>query len=169
MPIKEYDWLHTCYKGATELLPDNAPPKPLGKPIVTTSYVNANLYHDLISGRSITGILHLWNSTPIDWYSKLQGAVEMATFSSKYIAMRTCMEQIINHCTLLRYLGIPVEGAAMMFRDNELVINTASTPHGKLHKRHNALAFHRMREAIATNITRYHPHINGKKDPSNIL
>ena len=67
IPIKEYDWSYTCYKGATELLPDNAP-KLLGKPVVT-SYIDANLYHDLISGRSITGILHLWNSTPIDWYS----------------------------------------------------------------------------------------------------
>jgi hypothetical protein len=109
-------------------------PKPLGKPIVTTSYVNANLYHDLISGRSITGVLHLWNSTPIDWYSKLQGTVEMATFGSEYIAMRTCTEQIINHRTSLRYLGVPVKGATMMFGNNESVVNTASIPHGKLHK-----------------------------------
>jgi hypothetical protein len=49
IPMKEYDWSYTCYKGARELLPDNAP-KLLGKPVVTTSYVDANLYHDLISG-----------------------------------------------------------------------------------------------------------------------
>jgi hypothetical protein len=152
---------------AKELLPNDAP-KLLGKPVVTTSYVDANLYHDLISGRSITGILHLWNSTPIDWYSKLQGTVETATFGSKYIATRTCMEQIIDHHTLQRYLGVLVKGAAMMFGNNGLVINTASIPHGKIHKWHNALAFHRTREVIATNITRYH-HINRKKNPSDIL
>jgi hypothetical protein len=78
IPVKEYDWSYTCYRGAKELIPNDAP-KPLGKPVVTTSYVDANLYHDLISGRSVTGVLHLWNSTPIDWYSKLQGTVEMAT------------------------------------------------------------------------------------------
>jgi hypothetical protein len=61
-----------------------------------------------------------------------------------------------------------VKGAAMMFGDNESVVNTASIPHGKLHKQHNALAFHRTREAITTNITRYH-HINKKKNPSDIL
>jgi hypothetical protein len=133
IPMKEYDWSYTCYKGAKELLPNDAP-KPLGKPIVTTSYVDANLYHDLISGRSITGILHLWNSTPIDWYSKLQGTVETATFGSEYIATRTCTEQIIDHHTSLRYLGVPVKGAAMMFGNNESVVNTASIPHGKLHK-----------------------------------
>jgi hypothetical protein len=111
IPMKEYDWsYYTCYRGAKELLPSDAP-KPLGKPVVTTSYINANLYHDLISGRSVTGVLHLWNSTPIDWYSKLQGTVEMATFGSEYIATRTCTEQIINHRTTLRYLGVPVKGA----------------------------------------------------------
>ena len=56
----------------------------------------------------------------------------------------------------------------MMFGDNKSVINSASIPHGKLYKGHNALAFHRTREAIATGITRYH-HINGKKNPSDLL
>jgi hypothetical protein len=56
----------------------------------------------------------------------------------------------------------------MMFRDNELVVNIASIPHGKLHKRHSALAFHKTREAIAAGIARYH-HISGKKNASDIL
>jgi hypothetical protein len=121
----------------------------------------------MITGRpEVMDMSTLWR--PIDWYSKLQGTVEMATFGSEYIAMRTCTEKIIDHRTSLRYLGVPVKGAAMMFGDNESVVNTASIPHGKLHKRYNALAFHRTREAIAANITRYY-HINGKKNPSDIL
>jgi hypothetical protein len=72
----------------------------------------------------------------------------MATFGFKYIATRTCTEQIINHRTLLRYLGVLVKGAAMIFGNNKSVVNTASIPHGKLHKWHNALAFHRTREAF---------------------
>ena len=31
-------------------------PKPQGKPVVLTSYVDANLYHDYVTGRSMTGI-----------------------------------------------------------------------------------------------------------------
>jgi hypothetical protein len=44
-------------------------------------YVDANLFHGLITGRSVTGILHLVNKTPIDWYvySKKQATVETAT------------------------------------------------------------------------------------------
>jgi hypothetical protein len=28
--------------------------------------------HDISTGRSVTGILHLVNKTPIEWYSKKQ-------------------------------------------------------------------------------------------------
>jgi len=33
-------------------------------------FVYAILFHDIISSRSVTGILHVLNQTPIDWFSK---------------------------------------------------------------------------------------------------
>jgi hypothetical protein len=47
-------------------IPKNIP-KPLGKPVVTTHYEDANLFHDIMTGTSVTGILHLINKTPFDW------------------------------------------------------------------------------------------------------
>lgn len=167
IPEKLYDWEHTAYHGVTEAIPDDAP-KPLGKPIVQTHYVDANLYHDLVSGRSVTGILHMWNGTPIDWYSKLQTTVETATFGSEFSATRTCSEHIIDLRTTARYLGIPIKGTSMMFGDNETVVNASSMPHSKLHKRHNALAFHKTREGVAAKIFRY-THIPGADNPADIL
>ena len=75
------------YGEVRELIPPDAP-KPLGKPVATTSYVEANLYHDLITGRTETGILHLLNGTPIDWFSKRQATVETATYASEFVAAR---------------------------------------------------------------------------------
>ena len=167
LPEKVYDWSYTCYEGAREEIPHDAP-QPLGKPVRMTSYVDANLYHDLISGRSVTGILHLFNKTPIDTFSKLQSTVETATFGSEYVATRTCTEQIIDLRNTLRYLGVPIRGSSMMFGDNESVVNTASVPHSKLTKRHNALSYHRTREAIAAKVTQYF-HIAGKTNPADIL
>jgi Reverse transcriptase (RNA-dependent DNA polymerase) len=139
IPEKTYDWDYTCYEGAEELIPDDMP-RPLGKEVQTTTFVDANLYHDLISGRSVTGVLHLLNKTPIDWFSKLQSTVETATFGSEYVAARTATEQIIDLHNTLRYLGVPVRGVSMMFGDNETVVNTASVPHARLLKRHVALS-----------------------------
>jgi hypothetical protein len=167
IPVKMYDWEYTCYAGSKEEIPSNIP-RPLGKEVVSTSFVDANLYHDLISGKSVTGILHLLNQTPVDWYSKLQGTVETATFGSEFVAARTATEQIIELRITLRYLGVPVKGSAFMFGDNETVVNSASIPHSRLHKRHNALSYHRVREAIAAKVLRF-THVRGNLNPADIL
>ena len=67
-------------------------PEPLGKPVTLTHYVDANLFHDALSGRSVMGILHMLNAMPIDWYSKKQAAVETATYGSVFVAARICVE-----------------------------------------------------------------------------
>ena len=66
----KYDWTG-IYGNIKEELPYDMP-EPLGKPVITTTYEDANLYHDYMTGRSVTGILHLVNQTPIDWYCKSQ-------------------------------------------------------------------------------------------------
>ena len=70
--------------------------------------------------------------------------------------------------TTLRYLGVPIKGPSFVFGDNESVMNSISLPHGKLHKRHNALSYHRTREDEAAGITRHH-HLPGTKNPSDVL
>ena len=115
-----------------------------------------------------TGIIHMFNKTPIDTFSKLQATVETAMFGSEYVAARTCTEQIMDLRLTLRYLGVPISGTSMMFGDNESVVNTAAMPHSKLTKRHNALSYHRTREAIAAGILRFY-HIKGKLNPADIL
>ena len=105
-----------------------------------TTFVDANLYHDLVNGRSVTRILHLFNKTVINWYSKRQSTVETATYGSKFVVARTAMEQIIDLRLQLWYLGVTVKGSTMMFGDNESVLISLSIPHARLHKRHTALS-----------------------------
>ena len=117
--------------------------------VTLTHYVDANLMHDLITGRSVTGILHFLNKTPVDWYSKKQSTVEVATYGSEMSAMRTCVEQAVDLRNTLRYLGVPIRVKSYVFGDNETVVKGATQVHAKLHKRHNMLSFHYVREAIA--------------------
>ena len=167
IPVERFDWENTCYPGAMEEIPDDLP-RPLGKPVVMTHFVDANLYHDLISGRSVTGILHLWNKTPIDWYSKLQSTVETATFGSEFVATRTCVEQMLDLRLTARYLGVPVKGSSMIFGDNQSVVTNSTVPQSKLTKRHIGLSYHKVREAIAAGIARF-SHVRGNTNPADIL
>ena len=120
---------------------------------------------DMITGRSVTGILHLANKTPIDWYSKKQATVETATYGSEFIAACICIDQSIDLRNTLRYLGVPVCKKAYMFGDNKSVVDSSTIPHAK---RHNALSFHHVCEAIARAIIGFY-HIDGDENPADIL
>ena len=52
----------------------------------------------------------------------------------------------------LRYLGAPIGAKSFLFDDNRSVVTSATIPHYTLTKRHNILAFHRVREAIAAKL-----------------
>jgi hypothetical protein len=107
LPDLEHDWSRSFYGEITEIIPQDAP-EPLGKYITTTHYVDANLFHDLVTGRSVTATLHLVNKTLSDWYSKKQATVETATYGSEFVAAQTCVEQIIDLRNTIRYLGFPI-------------------------------------------------------------
>jgi hypothetical protein len=167
IPVDQYDWTESVYGNVYEILPNDAP-EPLGNYVRITHYVDANLYHDYVTGRSVTGILDILNGTPMDWYSKKQPTVETATYGSEFVAARTCVERSIDYRHTLRYLGVPIRKEAYMFGDNKSVVDSSTIPHSKLHKRHNALSFHRVREAIAGDILRFH-HIPGEDNPADML
>ena len=112
LPDLEYDWSR-IYVGVLEETPKDAP-EPLGKSVTTTTFLDANLLHDLITGRSVTAVLHFFNLTPGDWYSKRQATVENATYGSEFVAAKTATEQIIDIRQTLRYIGVPIKSKAYM-------------------------------------------------------
>jgi hypothetical protein len=116
----------------------------------------------------MSGIIHLLNQTPIQWFCKKQNVVETATYGSEFMVARQATEQIMDLRYTLRMLGIPLDGPAWMFGDNQSVITSSTIPHSNLNKRHNALSYHRVREAISAQIL-YFIHIDGKLNPSDVM
>ena len=164
---QEYDWTRTVYSGACEQIPHDIP-KPLGKHVQTTHYVDANLHHDLATGKAVTAALHFLNQTPIDAYTKRQSTVETATYGSEFVAARTAVDQIIDIRTTLRYLGVPIRDKSYMFGDNKSVVTSSTIPNSTISKRHHLASYHRVREAIAAKFISYHWK-DGKSNPADIL
>ena len=164
---QEYDWTRTVYSGACEQIPHDIP-KPLGKHVQTTHYVDANLHHDLATGKAVTAVLHFLNQTPIDAYTKRQSTVETATYGSEFVAARTAVDQIIDIRTTLRYLGVPIRDMSYMFGDNRSVVTSSTIPNSTISKRHHLASYHRVREAIAAKFISFHWK-DGKSNPAGIL
>ena len=85
-----------------------------GKLARINTFVDANLLHCKVTGKSSTGILHLLNQTPVDWFSKKQATVETATYDSEFVAARQATEQIIAMRLTLQYMRVPLEESAWM-------------------------------------------------------
>ena len=164
---QEYDWTRTVYSGACEQIPHDIP-QPLGKHVQTTHYVDANLHHDLATGKAVTAVLHFLNQTPIDAYTKRQSTVETATYGSEFVAARTAVDQIIDIRTTLRYLGVPIRDMSYMFGDNRSVVTSSTIPNSTISKRHHLASYHRVREAIAAKFISFHWK-DGKSNPADIL
>ena len=128
-----YDWMETVYGTPPEEVDERAP-VPKGKMVQTTLFVDANLMHDMVTGRSCTGILKFLNQMPVDWFSKRQNQVETATYGSEFIAACQAVERIINLRYTMRLFGVPLDGPAWMFGDNKSVVTSSTIPHSTLGK-----------------------------------
>ena len=68
----------------------------------------------------------------------------------------------------LRSFGVPLDGPAWLFGDNQSVVTSSTVPHSTLSKRWNALSCHRVREAAAAGWLRFE-HIPGAENPADIF
>jgi hypothetical protein len=164
---KSFDWSQSIYDERLEDLPLDAP-RPLGNRVTLIHYFDANLMHDVLSGKAVTGCVHLANKTPIMWYSKKQATVETATFGAEFVAGRTCIEQIVDLRNTFRYLGVPINETSYMFGDNDTMITSASFPYARLHKRHNILSYHYVRSMIARGFISLH-HLRSHNNLADVL
>ena len=141
------------YPDAKEPVPPRAPDL-LGEAVTMTCFVDADHAGCRETRRSHTGIIIFLQRTPITWYSKRQNTVETSSFGSEFVAMKTAVEQVEAMRYKLRMMGVPVDGPTNVFCDNESVFKNATRTESTLKKKHNAIAYHRTREAIAAGIIR---------------
>ena len=86
------DWSR-YYPNVKEAIPPNAP-KPLGKAMQMTSYVNADHAGDIVTCCLRTEILLFPNRSPIMWQSKKQASIETSTFGSEFMGLKAAVEII---------------------------------------------------------------------------
>ena len=145
--VDPVDWLE-FYPGAEEELPRRMP-TPYGTPVLTRAYVDANHAGNLANRRSHSGILIYVNNSPVLWYSKRQNTVETSSFGSEFVALRIAVEMVEALRYKLRCFGVPIDGPTEVLCDNKSVVTNSSVPASTLNKRHNAICYHRVREAQA--------------------
>ena len=63
--------------------------------------------------------------------------------------MKTCMEAIVALRYKLRMFGVPLDGPTKVLCDNQGVVDNSSKIESMLNKKHNSIAYHAVRWAVA--------------------
>jgi hypothetical protein len=161
-----YDWTEFYPDASEELPPDMPPPK--DKHMSTICYVDADHAHDTLTRRSVTGILLFLNGIPVKWFSKRQKTVETSSYGSELVATRLVTELVQELRYKLRMLGVPIDGPTPMYGDNMTVVLNTTVPSSQLKNKHNAIAYHRVREAITARMIAL-SHIPSKDNIADVL
>ena len=143
-------------------------PTPVTDEAYITVYVDASHACNVVTRRSVTGILLCVNKTPIRWYSKRQNTVETSTYGFELVAARIAAELAMEYRYKLRMMGFKVSESVTFFIDNQSVVTNTSLPSSPLKKKHNAIAYHRVREAIAAKILKVY-HLDTEFNRADIL
>ena len=65
-------------------------------------------------------------------------------------------------------MGMEVIGPSVLFVDNDAVVKNTTLPSSTLKKKHNAIAYHKVREAVAAGIIKV-AHIKSENNMADIL
>lgn len=74
---------------------------------------------------------------------------KLAAFGSEFIAMKQCCEYLRGLRYKLQQMGIPCEGPAYIYGDNQSVLANTTIPESVLKKKSQSIVYHFIREECA--------------------
>ena len=95
------------------------------------------------------------NSAPVKWLSRRQQTVETSAFSSEFIALKQCIEDVEHLRFKLRMFGIPIHDdgePTHILCDNNSVVTNTSNMESSLNKKHSSIAYHFSRWNVAAGV-----------------
>ena len=133
-----------------------------------TLFCDSDHAHDLVTGRSITGLLAFVGSTPVHWKSKRQTSVQTSTFGAEFMALKSASELAITLRYQLRSMGVHVTKPTKIYVDNKSVCINSMNPASTLNKKSVALAYHYVRQHQAGKVIDIN-HIKSEDNYADVL
>ena len=92
------------------------------------------------------------NSAPMKWLSRRQQTVKTSAFSSEFIVLKQCIEDVENLIFKVRMFGITIHDdgePTHIFCDNNSLVTNTSNLESSLNKKHSSIAYHFSRWNVA--------------------
>ena len=167
LKFEDHDWTD-LYPNAQEHLPDTIPQTYNKEEMILTVFMDASHATCQMTRRSVTGYVIFLGNTPIKTYSKRQNTIETSSYGSELVALRIALEGLLEIRYKLRMMGINFNETSPVLCDNMGVVTNMQFPTSSLKKKHNAVAYHKIREAVAAKIIVL-AHIRSEQNIAGIL
>jgi len=82
--------------------------------------------------------------------------------------MRIAVEMLEALRYKMQMFGVPLDGPANVFCDNQLVVTNSTVPDSMLRRKHNSIAYHRVRQAVTANTIRI-AYLHSKSNNADVL
>ena len=165
--FEDHDWTD-LYPFAEEHIPDKALKPHNDHALDLTILIDASFASCDATKRSMTAVIAILGSTVVKTHCKRQHTVETSTYGAEIVALRIGAEIALELRYKLRMMGIKFNPVTNVLCDNLSVVINAQFPTSSLKKKHNAVAYHKVREAVAAGIIRI-GHISGAFNLADIL
>ena len=130
-------------------------PRPRGVAVRTAAFVDSSHGANKVTRRSHSGHILFVNSDPVKWLIRRQQTVETSAFSSEFIALKQCIEDVEHLRFKLRMFGIPIHDdgePTHILCDNNSVVTNTSNVESSLNKKHSSIAYHFSRWNVAAGV-----------------
>ena len=104
-------------------------PRPRGISVMTSEFVDAYYRANKVTRRSHYDKVLFVNRAPVKWISKRQQTIETREFSSEFISLKQCIEDVEHLRFKLRMFGILIsedQPSTFILCDNESVVKNKS-------------------------------------------
>ena len=165
--FEDHDWTD-LYPFAEEHIPEKALKPYNDHALDLTILIDASFASCDMTKRSMTAVIAILGSTVVKTHCKRQHTVETSTYGAEIVALRIGVEIALEIRYKLRMMGIKFNPVTNVLCDNLSVVINAQFPTSSLKKKHNAVAYHKIREAVAAGIIRI-GHIAGALNLADIL
>ena len=95
--LPKHDWMNLVYRTQPLDCGEDMYPIPLGNLMRITSFVDAYLGYCKMTGKFITGIIHLLNQTPVKYFCKLQNTVETPTYGLEFVVPSKLLSKLESY------------------------------------------------------------------------
>ena len=123
---------------------------------VATPFVDSSHGANKVTRRSHSGHILFVNSALVKWLSRRQQTVETSAFSSEFIYLKQCIEDVEHLRYKIRMFGIPIyddgEPAHILCDNNNVVVTNTSNVESSFNQKHSSIAYHYFRCNMAAGV-----------------